>query len=112
MGKKYNGEVLGTLRYNEGTCTETIKIHPVECGTWHLIPETIYEDQGKNVYNYVSLISFDTRQTWEVYGYMEYGTKRWVVQKNGLYLRMPDKDFESFFGKYELIEEVCMVKSD
>lgn len=102
--KKYKGEILGTLQIQGNCCTEPMKVHPVNSGTWYLIPADLTDEQKKHQYNATSLIPFDGRQIWEVY-YFRFGDgSGWVAERNGLYLRMPEKDFERFFGKYEILE--------
>ena len=102
MKKRYKGEILGTLRIQANWCTESIKIHPIGSGSWCLCPEDINDEQER--IRFTSLIKFDGRQTWEVYYFGFADGCGWVVQRNGLYLRMPVRDFEYFFGKYEVIK--------
>lgn len=103
MGKRYNGEILGKLHVGANCCTETVKIHPICQDTWHLVPPDVEERK----YRYTTLISFDRRQTWEVYYFKFADCSGWVAERNGLYLRMPEKDFERFFGKYEIVYETA-----
>lgn len=103
--KKDRDAIRGRLQLKGNCCTDPIKIHPFRSGTWFLIPTELTERQKTHQYDYTSLIPFDGRQVWEVY-YFNFGDDGgWVVQRKGLYLRMPEKDFERFFGKYEIIEE-------
>ena len=104
MSKKYKGEILGTLQIQGNSCTEPMKIHPINSGTWYLIPDNLTDSQKSHQYDYTSLIHFDGRQNWEVYYFCMGNEGGWVVQGKGLYLRMPEKDFERFFGKYEILE--------
>ena len=92
-----NEMICGTLMLRGNCCTDQVKIKPVYSGTWYLVPE---EDTGKG--RHVSLIRFDGRQVWEAYFYRFVDEEGWVLQRNGMYLRMPVKDFEGFFGKYEI----------
>lgn len=104
LSKRYKGEILGTLQIQANNCTDTIKMHPINSGDWFLIPTDLTEQQKRHQYHATSLIAFDGRQVWEVY-YFRFGDgSGWVVQRKGLYLRMPEKDFERFFGKYEILE--------
>ncbi len=103
MSKVYKGEILGELRLNNNNCTDRIRVHPVASGTWYLIPTDLTDEQKKHQYNVTSLIPFDGRQIWEVY-YFRFGDgSGWVAERNGLYLRMPEKDFGKFFGKYRIV---------
>ena len=102
---KKEPEIRGKLLLKENFCTDPIKIHPIQSGTWFLIPPDLNESQKMHQYDYTTLIHFDGRQIWEVY-YFNFGDDGgWVVQKNGLYLRMPEKDFEKYFGRYEFVKE-------
>ena len=103
MSKRYKGEILGTLQIQANCCTDSIRIHPISSGTWSLYP-TEYDEQNGRIYNFASLIPFDGRQLWDVYYFKFADCRGWVVERNGLYLRMPEKDFERFFGKYEILE--------
>lgn len=96
--KKDEG-IRGTLALQGNCCTEPMRVKPLHSGTWYLVPET---DTGKG--RHVSLIRFDGRQTWEAYCYRFADEEGWVVEKPGLYLRMPVKDFEEFFGRWEITE--------
>ena len=89
-------EILGELKLNNTGCTNSIKMHPIHSGTWCLCPIGMAERN----HHYASLISFDKRQMWDVYysGVENFGV--WIVERNGLYLRMPEKDFERFFWCY------------
>ena len=103
MGKRYQGELLGTLRLQSNACTEPISVHPIQSGIWNLVPA----DEGKENYrhSFISLIVFDKRQVWSVYFWNFGERKGWDVERKGLCLRMPEKDFEKFFGKYEIIKD-------
>lgn len=110
MSKRYNGEILGELQIGSNCCTEPIKIHPLGSDTWHLVPDDI--DSHKEKTDYVSLISFRKSQIWEVYYYRFADCQGWCVERQGLYLRMPEKDFERFFGKYKILpKDTFSVKS-
>ena len=100
---KKEPEIRGKLQLKENFCTDPIKIHPIRSGHWFLIPDNLTDCQKSHQYDYTSLIPFDGRQNWEVYYFCMGNEGGWVVQGKGLYLRMPEKDFERFFGKYEII---------
>ncbi len=100
---KKEPRILGKLKIGANSCTEPIKIHPLGSDTWCLVPEDA--DSHREKIDYASLISFRKRQVWEVYYYRFADCQGWCVERPGLYLRMPEKDFEKFFGKYEIIEK-------
>lgn len=104
MGKRYNGEILGTLQLKANDCTDYIKIHPVRSGYWFLIPTDLTEQQKLHQSHATSLIPFDGRQIWNAYYFRFDNGSGWCVDRKGLYLRMPEKDFERFFGKYDIKE--------
>ena len=104
MSKRYKGEILGTLQIQANNYTDTIEIRPICGGDWFLIPTDLTEQQNRYQHYATSQIGFDGRQVWRVY-YFRFGDgSGWVVRRKGLILRMPEKDFEHFFGKYEILE--------
>ena len=103
MRKIYKGEILGELKLNNSDCTDKIKVHPVMSGVWYLVPPELTNGQKQHQYDFTTLISFDGRQVWEVYYYDCRDGGMWVAERNGMYLRMPAKDFERFFGKYKIL---------
>ena len=79
-------------------CTEEIDVRPVKGGTWVLCPP---EDRNPGM---ASLISFDTRQKWKAYYFRFADIRGWVLTRPGLYLRMPEEDFKTFFGDFRVTE--------
>lgn len=103
MSKVYRGEILGELRLDNNNCTDRIKVHPIMSGDWFLIPPKLTSGQKQHQYDFTTLIAFDGRQIWEVYYYDCRDGGMWVAERKGMYLRMPAKDFERFFGKYKIL---------
>lgn len=103
MSKVYKGEILGELRLGNNDCTDRIKVHPVMSGDWFLIPPDLTNGQKQHQYEFTTLIAFDGRQVWEVYYYACRDGGMWVAERKGMYLRMPAKDFERFFGRYRIL---------
>ena len=93
-------KVRGTLKLGDNFCTNAIKIRPIKQGTWNLFPLHTY---GVVDINHAAVVYFDIRQQWTVYYYRFADTQGWCVERKGLLLRMPEKDFEAFFGKYEIL---------
>ena len=79
-----------------------MKIHPVKSGTWYLIPADLTSEEQNYQYYATSLVTFDTRQLWNVYYFRFAHGSGWIAERNGLYLRMPERHFEKYFGKYEI----------
>jgi len=101
MSKIYKGEILGELKLNNSDCTDSMKVHPVRSGNWFLVPQELTAKQKQH--DFITLIGFDKRQVWEVY-YCDYcDGGMWVAERHDMYLRMPAKDFEKFFGKYKIL---------
>lgn len=101
MKRDYN-KILGTLTLNPNTsCSEHITIHPIRSDDWYLIPHNLSEEEAKQ---HKSILHFDTRHKWDAYYYKFADCEGWVVERKELYLRMRKKDFERFFGKYEVKE--------
>ena len=111
MNKKYKDELIDTLQLKSNHCTESIFIHPVRSGTLIL-----YSKEDENEDKLGSLINLHRNQMWEAYyfkfapntccGPKEY--KGWDLtnDKKGICLRLCEKEFERYFGKYEILEEV------
>lgn len=92
--------VCGSLSLQSNSCTEQVKIHPVTSGTWYLYPADMDRPQKKT--RFTSVVIFDRRQIWKAYYFHFADSSGWVVERNGLYLRMPEKVFERFFGRFEI----------
>lgn len=92
-----NQEVRGKLKLNPNGCTERMRVQPIRGGVWYVVPEG--GDQS-----FVSVVSFDPRQVWEVCFFNTCQGTGWAVEKNNLYLRMSEEDFERFFGRYKLVD--------
>ena len=97
--KKKAEEYIMELQIGSNGCTEPIKIHPAKTGSTDLTDE-----ERLHWYDYVSLIFFTKRQIWEVYYFRSASGigSGWVARRSGMYLRMTEKDFEEFFGKYKI----------
>lgn len=96
MDNTGKNKVCGNLSLQSNSCTEQVKIHPVTSGTWYLYPANMDRPQ------FTSMIIFDRRQIWKAYYFRFADSSGWVVERNGLYLRMPEKEFERFFGKFKI----------
>lgn len=77
---------------------QTVKIHPIRSEVWKLSPS----DEKSRTGGHISLILFDKRQVWKAYYYHFMDLDGWQVERGCMILRMPVKDFEMIFGKYEI----------
>ena len=100
--KKKAEEYIMELQIGSNGCTEPIKVHPVKAGAWNVTSTDLTDEERLHWYDYVSLIFFDKRQIWEVYYFRSASGRGWVARRSGMYLRMTEKDFEKFFGKYKI----------
>ncbi len=108
MAKKYNGEILGTLPIKSNYCTDRIFIKPVRPGGGL----TLYSKYDTNEEKLGSLIDFHGNQIWEAYyfkfppntcvGPKEY--KGWELKWKNINLKLCEKEFERYFGKYEILD--------
>ena len=83
---------MTTLHMKDNACSEHVTVHPVIRA-----PFLLYSGE------LASIVAFDKRQLWTVFFAADVRTPCWVVSRGSLYLRMSVKDFEYYFGKYEVI---------
>ena len=102
--KKKAEEYIMELQIGSNGCTEPIKVHPIKAGAWNVILTDLTDEEQLHRYDYVSFIFFNKLQIWEIYyfRFINGSGGGWVARRSGMYLRMTEKDFEKFFGKYKI----------
>lgn len=108
---KKKTKAITILRCKENGCTDVIKIHPVNSGTYTLYPASLDEAKEQRRYLYTSQIMFDKRQIWEAYLYSDKNGEAWILERKGMLIRMTQKNFREFFGdEYEVWDITAKAK--
>lgn len=78
------------------SCTDKIRIRPVRS-------DCIAFQKYKENDNHASLVCISKRQWWTCYHY-NVGEIGWVCERDAIYLRLSEDDFERIFGRIEVID--------
>ena len=118
-----NPLVTEPLDTGNGHCTQKVRIRPIRGNTlifWRddgNEGDAIVKTQmGRNFTGFeregfASLVTLNGRSWWECYWY-DTGMRGWVCERDNVYLRLGEKDFQEVFGYIPVIHQGKIVNED